>query len=89
MTEVKQICPGGIVNWLEIAHTFLFWDSPKLKLYWEGVHTEILAILKIDLPLDPLFIGAIPDGAIGKRKACFIGGKKMPTLFWLKPLPPT
>lgn len=29
-------------------HTHIFWDCPKLKPYWEGIRTEIVAILNTD-----------------------------------------
>lgn len=54
----------------------------------------MLAILYIDLPLDPLcyIIGAIPNGAMEKRKAYLqhilsLVAKTIITLAWLKALP--
>lgn len=43
----------------------------KQVCVWEGIHVEILVILNIDLPLDPLYciIGEIPNGSMEKRRA--------------------
>lgn len=51
-------------------HTHIFGACPKLKSFWEGIRTEILAILNIDLPLDAQYyiLGVIPEGAMDKTK---------------------
>lgn len=77
-------------------HTHIFWDCPKLKTYWEGIRKEILAILKIDLPLDPkvYIFGVVPEGlasncVIKILHILLLTARKMITLSWLRPLPPT
>lgn len=68
-------------------HKHIFWDSPTLKSYWEGIHTAILAILDLDLPLH-YYTVLCTDG---KEKNYVVlpvmGGKKIITLSWLNPLP--
>ena len=57
---------------------------------------EVLAILNIDLPLDPkiYIIGLVPEGLADKQVVCILHmlllvARKMITLSWLQPLPPT
>lgn len=76
--------------------THIFQDCPKLKSYLEGIQTLIFIILNIELPLNPLFyiFRAIPGGAKKKRKLHLLHilqlvARKMITVTWLKPLPPT
>uniref|UniRef100_A0A3P8TVH1 Reverse transcriptase domain-containing protein n=1 Tax=Amphiprion percula TaxID=161767 RepID=A0A3P8TVH1_AMPPE len=77
-------------------HTHIFWDCPKLKLFWEEIQAEIRSILGVDLALEPLFyiIGSIPKEAMDKKQAYLLHilllvAKKMITVSWLSPLPPT
>ena len=77
-------------------HTHIFWDCPKLKSFWEGIRTEILAIWHINSPLDARYyiLGVIPEGAMDKTKGYLLHilllvARKMITTSWLKPLLPT
>lgn len=77
-------------------HTYIFWDCPKLGNYWEGIRKELFSILNIDLPLTPQFyiIGVLPKGSWERKKLYLLHvliliARKMITLLWLKPLPPT
>ena len=77
-------------------HTHIFWDCPKLGNYWGGIRKELFSILNIDLPLTPQFyiIGVLPKGRWEKKKLYLLRvliliARKMITLSWLKPLPPT
>ena len=77
-------------------HTHIFWDCPVLKTFWTGIQTEIHSILKVNLPLNPLYyiLDLVPDGAMDKKKAHLVSillliARKMITICWLKPLPPT
>ena len=52
--------------------------------------------MNVDLPLDPRYyiLGLVPEGAMDKKKAqllqiLLLVARKMITILWLKPLPPT
>lgn len=77
-------------------HTHVFWDCPKLKIFWEGIRQEISMILYTYVDLDPmvLIFGVLPCDYLSKDKMYLfrilvLVAKKMITISWLKPLPPT
>lgn len=77
-------------------HTHVFWDCPKLKFYWEGVRSELAHIFQIYIPWDPLIFvfGALPLNFLNKDemyllKVLVLVAKKMITISWYNPLPPT
>lgn len=54
-------------------HTHIFRNCPKLKSYWEGIRTEFFFFYHFEhwitiKTLFFIFFGAIPNGAIEKRK---------------------
>ena len=76
--------------------THIFWDCPKLKLYWEGIRAELSKILQIHITNDPLVfvLGVLPCDFLCKEKRYLLKvlimvAKKMITVSWCKPLPPT
>lgn len=77
-------------------HTHIFWDCPKLTNYWKDIHYEIKKCLSIDVPLTPnsMILGIFPNTikpkcVILQLKILLLIAKKMVTVFWLKPQPPT
>ena len=83
---------------LEITHTS-FWDCPKLKIFWEGIRGEISKTLHTHIEFDPLIFvfGVLPANLanlLNKDKEYLLKilvliAKKMITVSWYKPLPPT
>ena len=77
-------------------HTHIFWDCPKLKMYWEGIQAEIYNILQTNIRNDPLVfvLGVLPCDFLCKEKmylfkVIIMVARKMITMSWCKPLPPT
>ena len=73
-------------------HTHIFLDCPKLLRYWLNIQIEIEKCLNVDLPLKPscfvLGILPVPSQSVLLRVHLLID-KKMITIFWLRPEPPT
>lgn len=77
-------------------HTHIFWDCPKIKIFWEGVREEISNILQIFIEQNPLVfvLGVLPNELLSKEKLYLLGimvlvAKKLITVCWYKPSPPT
>ena len=78
------------------GHTHMFWDCPKLSGYWHNIQNEIKKCLKIEVPLEPSYflIGILPENLenssqISLLRILLLVAKKMITISWLKPQPPT
>lgn len=77
-------------------HTHVFCDCPKLTNYWKDIQDEIKKGLGVEIPLEPKFIipGIFPGNLRSKcniiqLKTLLLIAKKMITVSWLKPQPPT
>ena len=75
--------------------THIFWDCPKVRVFWGGVKKEIKRILGIDLHLDPTLyiLGILPEDLIDRDSGYLLRillliAKKMITINWLKPHTP-
>ena len=75
-------------------HCHVFWDCPKLYLYWKGIHKTLTEIFKIHIPLnfENLYLGRITGltrrSDIKLLQALLAASKKSITRKWLKPEPP-
>lgn len=51
-------------------HTHIFWDCPKLKVYWEGIWEELSNILQIYIIRDLLIFifGVLPPNILTEKK---------------------
>lgn len=77
-------------------HTHIFWNCKKLTNYWKDIQCEIKKCLGVNIPLDPTFVllGIFPihfKPNCNKNilKILILIAKKMVTVSWLKPQPPT
>lgn len=77
-------------------HTHIFWDCPKLTKYWKDIENEIKRCLGVEIPLEPRFVilGIFPHNLKSKcnfnqLQILILIAKKMITVSWLKPQPPT
>ena len=76
-------------------HTHIFWDCPKLLKYRLNVQIEIKKCLNVDLPLKPscFVLGILPDDLENHNQRILLRviiiAKKMITISWLRPQPPT
>ncbi|KAF7641843.1 hypothetical protein LDENG_00270590, partial [Lucifuga dentata] len=73
----------------------IFWECPKLTLYWYNIHKTLETIFKIQIPLNvkTLYLGHV--GFVKQRcdikllQVLLAASKKSITRKWLSPIPPT
>ncbi|KAF7655423.1 hypothetical protein LDENG_00056120 [Lucifuga dentata] len=78
-------------------YSHIFWDCQVLQVFWQDIKKEIGKILKIDIPLDPVFfflLGEIHQDVLGKDqryilRILLLVARKMITINWMKAFPPT
>lgn len=79
----------------EANHFHIFWDCPKLSLYWNGIHKTLSKVFKTQIPLnlETLYLGHIlfleHRRDIKLIKALVAASKKSITRKWLNPVPHT
>lgn len=77
-------------------HTHIFWDCPKIAMYWEDIKKIIEDLLKIDIPRDPLLfvLDQYPNDLLTNDQSYMLHyllmvARKIITINWLKPQSPT
>lgn len=76
-------------------YVHMFWDCPKITEYWKNIKTQIEGILNenIDLDLQIFLLGIIPKNVPARKRKIIrmliIIAKKMITMSWLEPQPPS
>lgn len=77
-------------------HTHIFWDCPKLSVFWEVIFEALKVIFRRNVPKTLLvaILGVIPDGLDRKDdryllRILLTAALKCITIRWLKPGPPT
>ena len=77
-------------------NTHIFWTCPKLCQFWNTVFDDINRLFDIPIPQDfnTAILGTVPTGLEGRKNTyllqiLLIAAKKMITINWLNPHPPT
>lgn len=76
-------------------HHHVFWDCPKIQVYWSEIHNSLQDIFREDLPLDfkTLYLGCVPQDWLKVDKylmnILLVASKKAITRKWLQPESPT
>ena len=90
-TKCWRLCGFDVAN-----HFHLFWECPKIRLYWQDIHKCLETIFRIPISFDvkTLFLGTI-EGFIQTTadkylmRIFLIAGKKALTRKWLQPNAPS
>ena len=92
--NTSELCWRGCGLVGDFTHTFF--DCPKLIEFWKDVQKEIKQILGINITLEPaiVLLGIPPDNEMDGNtiyllKILLLIAKKMITVSWLKPQPPS
>ena len=77
-------------------HTHIFWNCPKLRLFWRRISEALTEVFGQNFTEDPMvmLLGVVPEGIEGRAKTYLLhilltAAIKCITIKWLKPDPPT
>ena len=76
-------------------HYHIFWDCPKLKIFWRDIQASLSTVFNTQIPLsfDVLYLGHVPffecRRKIKQLQILLVASKKSITRRWLSPIQPT
>ncbi len=77
-------------------YVHIFWECPKIQVYWQGVKREIRKVLGYDIPMHPVFflLDGFPPDQFSKSHLfalhiLLMAARKIITVNWMKVHQPT
>ncbi len=77
-------------------YVHIFWECPKIQVYWQGVKREISKVLGYDIPMHPVFflLDGFPPDQFSKSHLfalhiLLMAARKIITVNWMKVHQPT